>query len=537
MKRLHVRRIATIAFMAVGAAAMAQDAPPAEDAPAQESTPKYNSITLSYTHTKLSGDSRQANRFGQLPDGFSVSELLFHSPFLGDGPAVNFTWRGLPGDDTWFGGSYVTANGLTNLKASGLRRGYYQVPITPTDQSQDKVAELSLQQSLAPNLGAYLTFRKANRSQHPAAPLDVRRNSAETHGAGIAGQFGSSNFDVSASQTRFTTPDHVVPNTVTTNLSGNYSVELAPTFSLMAGGSWSKIHRVGGTDGTVRSLGFAGVMGLSDSSLLHFDLSQQDISVPGISTGYDRKRLSIGTRLVTRWNGWAFQAGYRHKESEHVRADHTYVDVPKWDTFDFRASGRLTDDLRMTVRGTWDNLLSSTVPGTDDIHQLLWDDKVMGQVKVDGGNETTTGYFMYTYRFRQNKQRSVEIGWHNFAAGFSSILSPSVTGYVEASYDVFRAGGEIEGTSETLRDYFPDSLNATLGLDWARSDKDSFSASLNMFGTNNVRGNQITLSYRRDISADQSFQLTVAPWQYVDRLYGQTGYNATIMSLSYKVKF
>ncbi len=531
------RSLAVIALAAVCAAGWAQDAPTEEAPTTQEVAPKLNSLTLGFTNKRVSDDKRRLDEFGTVPSGFTLTEFQFARPFDGVGASFNVALRGRPDDDYWYGGGLVTADGTLSLKASTLRRGFYYVPLTPTGTSLDRVGEATAQYSIAPNVAAYALFRKTERNQRYAPPLDSRRNTTEVHGAGITAATPVGHIGVSVSESRFTSPDFYQPNTVHSRLAATYSADLSPSFSLAATGAWTKVRRLGVPDNNVRSLGVSANLDLSPTTLVLFDMSRQDLSLPGVQSAYDQQRFSTGLRLVQKIKGWSFQAGYRHREAEHVRADRTFVDVPSWDTYDFRLSGRLTPELRMTMRGSWDNLTESAVPGTIDPHQLIWDDKLMGQVKIDGGNGTTNGYVVYTFRFRQNKQRSVEVGWHNFAAGFSRVFSSNLVGYAEASYDVFSAAGEVEGTSETLKDYFPNSFNAAIGLDWAKSETESVSGSLNTFATNNVKGTQFTLAYRKALSPDHSIELSFSPWQYTDRLYGLTGYNATIFSLNYKVKF
>ena len=85
--------------------------------------------------------------------------------------------------------------------------------------------------------------------------------------------------------------------------------------------------------------------------------------------------------------------------------------------------------MRLTLRGTWDNLTAGAVPNTDDTRQLLWDDKVMGQAKLDFSSDSYAFYAVYTYRFRQNKTRLTEIDWHNITIGASHPFNSALTAY------------------------------------------------------------------------------------------------------------
>ena len=498
---------------------------------------KLNSVTLGYTTRKHSGDERRLNQFGNVPSGFAVDELTLFSPWSPSSPYGKLVVRNLFDDDYLVMGQGIFLDGRVNFKGSYLKRGYYDVPIGPSNESDDKIANFSLQASIAPNLGAFFTYTNSERKLEFAPPKGPFQNKTKTIGTGIGGKFFGGYGEFTYSDRRFEDPLGFQPTTAQRTFNGSYNIDLGPAVNLGVTGSYSRIMQTGLADSIIKNLGLNGSVDLGEKTYLTFDMNRQDIELPNILNSYDRKRLNTSARLVHKQGGWLTQFGFRHRENERVRKDHTFVDVPSWNTYDVRISGKLSKEARLTLRGSWDDLTSSAVPQTLDTNQLIYDDQAMAQVKVDGGSDNTTAFFAYTFRFRQNKQRGMEFNWHNISVGGSQVMSPTVLGYAEFSFDRFSAksNGDIPLTG--LNDYFADSTTFTMGFDITASDKDHFAASWNTYSTNNVYGSDFSVNYRRQIASDQSMELTLAPWRQDDRLFGFNGYKATIFSAKFTVKF
>lgn len=511
---------------------------PGDDEKAEpEPRVKLNSVTLGYTSRRLSGDARRLNQFGNVPQGFAIDELSLFSPWTPTAPYGRLVVRSLFDEDYLVMGQGIFLDGRLNFKGSYVRRGYFDVAIGPTNESSDKIADFTLQASIAPNLGAYLTYRNSERNLEFAPPKGPFQNKTKTITTGIGGKFFGGYGEFNYADRRFEDPFGFQPTTEQRTFSGSYSMDVGSVLNLGVNGSFSRIMQVGRADSTVKNWGFGGTLDLGERTYLTFDLNRQDIELPNILNSYDRKRLNTSARLVHRQGGWLTQFGFRHRENERVRKDHTFVDVPAWNTYDVKISGKLSKEARLTLRGSWDDLLRSAVPQTLDTNQLIYDDQAMIQAKVDGGTDSTSAFVAYTYRFRQNKQRGMEFNWHNISIGGSQVLSATALGYAELSFDRFSAksNGDIPLTG--LNDYFADSATFTIGFDLTASDKDHFAASWNTYSTNNVYGSDISVNYRRTISSDQSMELTLAPWRQDDRLFGFNGYRATIFSAKFTVKF
>jgi predicted porin len=543
MSQTTLRNLASLAGVLVLAmGAWAQETTPTEEPEEQEEVEipvRYNSLTFGYSTWKASGNRFRMGQFARVPEGLTLAELKYMSPGGEGHPYYSLVWRGTPGQDSYGSGLVYLNSGLTAIRGSVQERQYYAEPSwVPTARSRDKVGTISVEHAIAPNIGAFVSYRSDDRSQSYVPPKATGRVRSRTVAGGLEGRFGPIQAGVNITDRRTFDDTGRQPATLQRRIEAHIAGTLGDRLSLQGAAGYTRIEQAGRPSGNVRTLAMAGYVDLGPATSLQFNAGRDEFDIRNmVQNAYTRKRFNSGLKLNHQLGSWNLQLGFRHREAERVRTDRTFVDVPKWNTYDARLSGRLNNGIRVTLRGNWEDMTASARIAGADPRQMLWDDKAMGQIKLDGGNELFTGYASYTYRFRQNKQRGVDVGWQNIALGGSYQFAPSLLGYAEWSYDAIRAKGASEGTSDTLDTFFPNSTAFSMGLDWVRNERETLSASLNTFGTNNWSGTQLTLQYRRQISADHSLDLVVAPWRFSDRLYGLTGYETTFLGVRYTVKF
>lgn len=544
MTQINLRNLASLAgILVLTVGAWAQETPPAEE-PAKDSEEieipvKWNSISVGYYTWKASGSRIRMGQHGRVSEGVTLAELKYLNP-VGEGhPYYSFLWRGNPGRNSAGEGVVILEGGQTILRARVRDRQYYADPSwVPTTPSQDKIGTLSVEHQIKPNIGAFVSYQSIDRGQKFVGPKDSGHQRTRVVAGGVEGRIGGLQAGVTVTDRRTFDDTGRQPATLQRGVEGRLAGEIGNRLSLQGAMGYTRIEQAGRPTGDVRTMAMAGHLDLGPSTYLQFNAGRDDLDIGQLTqNAYVRQRFNSGLRLNHKLGSWALQFGFRHRETERVRDDRSFVDVPKWNTYDARLSGRLNNGIRVTLRGTWDDMTATARATGVDTRQLWWDDKAMGQLKLDGGNDVFTGYAAYTYRFRQNKARNVEVGQHNFALGGSYQFKPNLLGYAEWSYDSIRATGGAEGTSTTVDTFMPNSMSISAGLDWTLNERASFSAAVNHFATNNWRGTQVTFQYRRRISADHSLDVVVAPWRFEDRLYGLTGYETTFLGVRYTVKF
>jgi hypothetical protein len=281
---------------------------------------------------------------------------------------------------------------------------------------------------------------------------------------------------------------------------------------------------------------------MGPSTALLLNARRDEIDLPIVENAYVRERFMTSVRLVHRAGGVAFQAGYRHRESERIRADQLFVDVPSWDTYDAKISGRFGGGVRYSVGWSWEHLTEGPTMFTGDPRALYFDDRVRAQVKLSGGGERFNGYATYGLRYDQNSPRETEIRSRNLAFGGSYVVDDRTSAFMEVATSQYSVNGD-----DALASYFPGSTSFSIGADHAIKPNESVSLGFNWFVTdndnplgdkdNNVRGTQINASYRRQIDVNSSFELTYSPWRYTDRAYDAMNYRTTVVGLTFNTRF
>lgn len=534
---LSTGTMTALAMAMVGA--VAQETPPPtepqkkEEEPEEEIIPvKWNEITVGYSSFRVNSG---LSRYARPSEGLSLHDLKFLVPGSESTPYARLVLRGMPSQDNLIDGYVALNRGRTVVRGSRKQYKFYAFDWRPTDPSEDNEAEVTVEHSFAPNIGGFITYKSSERDGRYPAPRDAEHIRARTLAGGVGGKVLGGNLGLTLSDRRLNDDTGAQPASLQRRFDASYARDFGDTLSLEGSAGFTRIEQAGLASSNIRTYALSGAWDVSPSTGLQFHFGRQDFDLNSILNAHAQKRLVSSVRLMHRWPGWSFQFGFKHKETERVRADQSFVDVPKVNEYDARLAGRL-GPARLTLRGSWEDLRETAIMNTFDTRQLLWDDRATFQAKLDGGGDAFSAYGTYTYKFQQNKQRGVEIGWNNVAIGGSYVFTPAVNGYAEFSADDFHVLGGAE-TGQDLDFFFPNSRSFALGLNWSKDASLTASASLNYYESGNVRGTQLTLSLRRRLCADHDLELVVAPWRHEDRQFNLTGYRTTFLSARYTVRF
>lgn len=93
------------------------------------------------------------------------------------------------------------------------------------------------------------------------------------------------------------------------------------------------------------------------------------------------------------------------------------MDVPRWRTLNFRLSGQVRKNWRLTLRGATQHLTHSPTMQVTDPRPLFWDDQRLLQLKLEGGSPTLNGYLTLTHRRWENDARLVELTTNSLVVG------------------------------------------------------------------------------------------------------------------------
>jgi hypothetical protein len=552
MKKLNYRAFGTLFTLALAMVALAQEEPPANP-PAQEpeeeteAPPKFNRIDVGYSFYRPQGNRHKLNQYARVPNGIFVRDFRFLHPLRGNLPYVDVTARGTIGGDHRESIYAIMDRGKLMIDLDASDFGYFDTTPVVIPMSRDRETEANITYSVNQNINAFAHFSGRRRSQNYEPPREANIDRTRNVVAGLEGNVLGGQASLVIGDHRYYDRTGLQPDQIRHRLNASYGRDFGSTFSVEGIIGWQQIEQRHRPDSEIRHVGLNGSWLLSDRTSLSFFFNRQDRDLPTVENAYVRQRFEGGLRLHQRLSNGYLQLGYRHREVERLRDDHSFVDVPKFDRFDGRASMRLNDTFRLGFRGSWEHASDNALVVGPDARRLWWDDRLRSQIKLDAGTDTFAGYATYDYRFDQNSPRDLEISAHVLTLGGSWILSEKTSGYLEFVNETFEASGVEDETNYRLDAFFPSSLAWTAGLNWNLPGGSTLGAAYTRFWTRNenplllrdgnVRASQFTATYSRQISADRAFHLVVAPWSYRDRQETQMGYRSTVVMVSYSTKF
>ena len=498
----------------------------------EEERPIVSELTIGATSF---GSDRELYQYASPFEGFGLHSLRYLSPLSETSPFMRLILRGMPDQD-----NLVDAYGVLNegRTAFSFRKTQYSRTVLdwkPTDQSSYDDIALTIDHAISPNLGAFLTYHTDKRGTNYPAPRATDQTRTQTLGGGVGGQIFGGNAGVSFTDRRTYDGEDVQPDTSQQTVNATYTREMNEKLTLGGVLSFTRIEQVGNLSSDISAYKLTGLYDAGPQTDVQFQFSRLDSDMDSVMNAYVRKRLQTNVRLVHRLPGWTAQLAYNHNESERVRSDQSYADVPKTNGFDLRLSGKL-GSTKVKLRGSWENVSNDAVMLTDDPRQLYWGDRATYQARFERGNENYTAYGSYTYRLNQNDERDVEIGWHNVAFGGSYVFNSDLYGYMEVAFDDF----QVEGKSETgveLDDFFPNAKTFALGAGWSQSPELSATVNLNFYESGNVRGTQLTCSIKRILSTTNELEVVVAPWNRKDQEFDLNTYHSTFLSARFTTRF
>lgn len=490
---------------------------------------KWNSVSIGYSTWEATGSGAQLRRFGRPPEGLNLRETAFVTSGTKNRPYSALSWRGTPDQDSIFEGR-VVLNGKTKLKFQQELRGYQnEGPITPLE-SEDRVTKATLEQAITSDLAAYVVYRSDHRDQRFAPYRDQRESRSMTYAAGLSGNALGGKVDLLVSTHRYKDERGAQPDTLQRRIEGSYATEIGSSISLEGRLGSTRIEQSGRADGHVRTLAIAGDIELTPRTWLHLAYGREDYDLSGVQSATLRQRTQASVRAVHRIPGWTFQAGMRVRDVER-KAKGPMTHEPGWTSYDARVIRRFGTG-RLVLRGTWDSYRGApdfdfTRPG-----RTVWDDKSLLQAKVDGSFGPVTAYASVSRRRQANGKSGLSIEAQSVALGASATFGDSLVLFGELSHDAIRTRG-----SDVLGVHFPSATNAGFGLDWTVDGRQSLSAGLNLYNSRDLRGQQVTVQYRRQLSADDSIELYFAPWRHEDRLTGLFDASTSFFGVALTRKF
>lgn len=548
------REIATgLLFLAI-ATVFGQDPPPTDPGqtdPAQEGKtakapeePKA-SVILGWSSWGLRGNENKFRQYATAPKDLFIREMSFaptfrdrHDAFL----QVKAPWQ----DDYRFEGAVRLNNGTTYLAGSDQRNKFFNTDPSVLNGNQRAVASGEIRQSITPNFGLAVASRMDQQDVHFPAPLDPLHQRTRTSTATAQGSLWKDGFvSLNFTDWQYWDRTNILSDTNMKRWSAGISQDFGDRFSLRGSYSNSRIEQI--ETNRIEAWTFGGQFHFDDATTLFGEFRNERLSLPTVDNAYVRNRDVIRGRVVHRFGaGWTGQLGYSHLAIERVNATQTFVDVPKWHNFDLQVSGRLSPSVRLTAKAARSTMQGGAGMETTDTRALYWRNRWSGEIKFDASSELINGYLSFGFHDDRNDVRDVRVRNQNITFGAAFQAKPELELYFESSTDLW-SGNTSDPLAPDLNAFFPDGTTFTMGANWTINDRAYATANYSLFRTfndnplglpdGNVRGNFFTGSFNYRTPLGFELGLTLAPWQYSDRLYPGLGYTTGMVQLSAKGRF
>jgi hypothetical protein len=508
--------------------------------------PKLFTIDLGWSWWNVDGNEAKFRQYATPPNSRFIRELRYISPFWRTGDNLRLQLWSPTEDDYRLETNLSFGFGATRIEAWTTRNRFITpVPdVLPT--SERSVTESFLKQSLTPDFAVFVRYRQDGQTHHLDIPRTPLLQNTRYWDAVAEGKLGNGQVSIGYTDWRYFDRTNTFPDTSMERWHARYLWEVNPALALEGSFARTELGQQNRPASLLESLNLSGDWMLSNSTELALAFWQDKISLPVVQNAYVRERRQSSALLIHRWNRWNLQFGVREREAERIRADQTFVDVPRWWTVEGRLWGRLSKHLRLTIRG-WDERLNDPPAMlTADARSLYWDNRRFAQVKLDGGTVLFNGYLTYTYRRWANGARGVALNLNGITLGGTWTPRDDLSLFAEYSSEVWTARSEVTQLP-TLNRFVPNSRVSTVGFNWNINSRATISASYTNFVTDNdnplllrdgnTEGRFFTANLSYSLPQDYQLTLTIAPWSYRDQVDRLMDYDTHLVMLSLSGRF
>ncbi len=538
-----------LAVTAFAVVAAAQETPPAVPVPEDEvvKPAKRWWIDAGFADwSGLSGNRHRLNQYATVPMGFVLRDFGMVSPSNERGSSFRFGVRGVADGDI-AGEAELVFGGRIFARLQGIENRSYDPTPIPIEESRNRALQGSLTYAVTPSLSAFVQVDERRQNRYYEPPKEEILDRTRQTLAGISGTLFGGDAALTYSNYRYLDRTGENPNSTRRSLNASYGVQVSPNFSLSGSYSRTNIEQNFFFDSQATRWGLEGLMEIADDTTVSFYARNESFELPNAENNFVRKRMDAGVSFRNRQPNGTFQFGIRHKESERFRDDFEFVDVPSFDRIEAKWSSKLPGDLRYAMKGSWDHANNPPRPIGGDERQLIFDERIRGQFKLDGGNENFSGYGVYDFSYDQNGPRAVNVYGHTLTLGGNWLANEATSAYLEMIAETYSVSHGFEETGIRLDQFFPSGISLAGGATWTLGPTSSLTLGVSHFFARNenpllldggnIRSTQLTLHYLKQLKEDRRFEVTVAPWSYTDRLVSQMGYRATVVSVSFATKF
>lgn len=561
-KRARTVGFAATAFFAAAMAQAQETPPPAQEesttkADAKQEEPKKEESTFSqrlfvprlelgHMQLNLKGNWRKFFHYTTAPDGLFVSQFRLDPGNRGLS-TTGFLDLRTPGewDHSATGAMSFDYGRFVADFTNQHNRSYDPNPVV-LPQNEREISDLSVKQKFGQDAAVVFRYKTDQRDQITSPALrDLHQRTYLTN-VSVEGKMAQGFGAINYTNWRYFDRTNVLPDTEVRQVQLSYLRDITHDATLGGVFTHAKIQQDNAPNSTIQTAAVNGSWFLGPRTQLVGNVTEQKLNLASVENAKAQARHVANLRWVQRFNKWSTQIGFRTLQEERVRADASFVDVPRWNTWDARITGTIAPNVRLTGRAWSQKMDGHVLMTTDDSRSLFWREQNYLQAKAETGGIGWNGYLQYTGKRQKNPSRDVDLKNHNWTVGGFKQLSPGLEIYAEHSEDHYSVNGG-PGDATDLGRYLPDGSINVFGISWAKDARTQISLDYSQFVTNNdnplllpegnVRGSFLTTSYRYRLPAGHEVSFSYAPWHFEDHVDSRWGYDAYVFRISLSGRF
>ena len=504
-------------------------------------------LDLGYTDWRLGGNRNKFRQYATPPHGFYFSRFLY-APQTDDLKSGLILDAKTPFQDDWRVKGLASFDfGRSIIRGDAGRNRFFDVSDFPIDGSERRITQGHLRQNLGRAAVFSVTAKEDEQDQIYNPPIDPLHQRTQTWNADLRSSLGKHGFgDVSYTDFRFFDRTEVEPNMHSARWQANYSHDITANVSAAGTVAETLIGQTGYQNSRVQSYGLGGSWDIAPVSRLMVNWRGEVLSLPNVLNAYDRSRYQIRGRFIQRLSTWTAEFGYNELDIQRENANHTFIDTPRFHTFEGRLSGPLNSWSRFSVDASRQTLQGRAMMETDDPRALYWRNSFDLRAKLNAFANFGDAYVSYFETDQNNDMRQTSVHSKILTYGADWTAKPDVTVYGEVSTEWWSAAS-LDPQALGLGLFFPNSTEFSLGANWNVNAAVSASAGYTQFWTKNPnplvlpdgnnRGQFITVGATYRMANGNEVGVVFAPWRYTDREDSLRNYNTALLTLTARIKF
>jgi hypothetical protein len=503
-------------------------------------------VGVGYANWDLSGNENKFRQYATPPHGIFLKGFHYNPVSMLHGFRGDYNLIGLGSDDYYADSRMLMFFGDISFKGSLRRNRFLEDVITPVAESDRQEGKAQFKFKVAPEFSISSVYSLSEQNHFFQSPREALRQRTRYWDLAAEGKVGDARISLGFSDFRYFDRTLVLPDTAIKRWRMVGVWEPFKTLGLEASYLSQEINQTSLTN-HIDTISLASNWAVGPNTDIQMNYRHDSLNLPTVQTSVVREQHNFNTKLVQRWPRWMLQVGMNYRETERIRGDRLFINIPKLWGFEGRLAGRLSKNLKLTLRGSTQHLSSLPLMLTADNRSLYWNDRRFLQLKLDGGSPSLNGYFQWTHRRLANEIRDSDISSHFLTAGGNWEVNSRLSAFAEYNYE-FWSGKSADSTVFPFQEnYIPSSRVTVLGISWALTDQVFLLASYTDFTTDNdnplrekdgnFTGRYLTMNLRYRFPAGHELNLTIAPWLYRDSVVDSMSYTATLLMLSGSARF